>query len=136
MLARVLCASVETFAAVLVLVALALLAGFQLLLAWGAPLGRFAWGGQHKVLPRRLRVGSVVSVALYLVFATVIADRAGLVEVLPSRVSGVATWALAGYFLLGVVMNSMSRSVPERVTMAPVSAVLAIACTIVALSRS
>lgn len=132
-LPRVLCSSVESFAAVIALVTLALLAAFQLLLALGAPLGRFAWGGQHQVLPSRLRAGSVASIALYAVFATVIADRVGLIEVLPDVVSGVATWVLVGYFLLGVVMNAISRSVPERLTMAPVSAVLAIACAIVAL---
>jgi len=127
---------VDTFAAVLALVVLALLAVFQLLLALGAPLGRLAWGGQHRVLPNRLRAGSVVSIALYAVFATVIADRAGLVDVMPDAVSGVGTWVLAAYFLLGVAMNAMSRSVPERATMTPVSAVLAAACVLVALGPS
>ena len=44
-------------------VILAALAVFQLALAAGAPLGRFAWGGSHEVLPPRLRVGSLVSIA-------------------------------------------------------------------------
>jgi hypothetical protein len=127
---------VDTFAAVLALVVLALLAMFQLALAFGAPLGRLAWGGQHRVLPSRLRVGSVVSVVLYAVFATVIADRAALIDVVPDAVSGVGTWVLAAYFLLGVVMNAISRSIPERATMTPVSAVLAAACVLVALSPS
>ena len=85
------------------------------------------------MLPSRLRAGSVASIALYALFATVIADRVCLIEVLPNVVSGVATWVLVGYFLLGVVINAISRSVPERLTMAPVSAVLAIACVTVAL---
>ena len=126
----------ETLAAVLALVVLALLAVFQLSLALGAPLGRLAWGGQHRVLPNRLRAGSAASIALYAVFAMVIADRAGLTDVLPDTISGVGTWVLAAYFLLGVAVNAMSRSVPERVTMAPVSAVLAVAAVLVALGPS
>lgn len=127
---------VDTSAAVFALIALGLLAVFQLLLAFGAPLGRFAWGGQHQVLPRRLRVGSIVSIILYAVFAAVIADRADLIDAMPDAVSGVGTWVLAAYFVLGIVMNAMSRSVQERATMAPVSAVLAAACVLVAFGPS
>jgi hypothetical protein len=127
---------VDTFAAVLALVVLALLAMFQLALAFGAPLGRLAWGGQHRVLPSRLRVGSVVSVVLYAVFANGNRGPRCSIDVVPDAVSGVGTWVLAAYFLLGVVMNAISRSIPERATMTPVSAVLAAACVLVALSPS
>ncbi|MEW9873186.1 hypothetical protein [Arthrobacter sp. HS15c] len=56
---------------------LAALAVFQAALIAGAPLGRFAWGGQHDVLPAKLRIGSatsmtptvVVLTALYLVLS-------------------------------------------------------------------
>ena len=51
--------------AIALLVALALLAALavlQILAASGLPLGRFGWGGQHRVLPRGLRVASAVSV--------------------------------------------------------------------------
>lgn len=123
-----------TGAAIGALVVLALLAVFQLALALGAPLGRLAWGGQHRVLPDRLRLGSAVSIVLYGLFAVIIADRAGLIDVLPASVSEVGTWVLAGYFALGIVMNAISRSVPERLTMAPVSAVLAGACVLVGLA--
>ncbi|MEO6143598.1 MAG: hypothetical protein ABIP19_06415 [Dermatophilaceae bacterium] len=126
----------DTSAAVLALIVLRLLAVFQLLLVFGAPLGRFAWGGQHQVLPRRLRVGSISSIILYAVFAAVIADRVDLIDAMPDAVSGVGTWVLAAYFVLGIVMNAMSRSVYERATMTPVCAVLAAACVLVALGPS
>ena len=54
-------------AALALTVLLALLAVFQLALALGAPLGHFAWGGAHRVLPRRLRIGSLVSIVIYAV---------------------------------------------------------------------
>ena len=51
-------------AAIALTVILALLAVFQLALVLGAPLGRFAWGGTHRVLPARLRIGSAVSIVI------------------------------------------------------------------------
>ena len=35
----------------------------------GAPLGRTAWGGQHRALPAKLRIGSAISIAVYAWFA-------------------------------------------------------------------
>jgi hypothetical protein len=113
---------------------LAALAVFQAALIAGAPIGRFAWGGQHDVLPPRLRVGSVVSIVLYVAFALVILERAGLATIFgsPGFVQ-VASWVLFGYFTLGILMNGISRSKPERNTMAPVSLVLAALVLLVAL---
>jgi hypothetical protein len=113
---------------------LAALAAFQAALIAGAPIGRFAWGGQHDVLPPRLRVGSAVSIVLYAAFALVILERAGLATIFgsPGFVQ-VASWVLFGYFTLGILMNGISRSKPERNTMAPVSLVLAALVLLVAL---
>lgn len=122
-----------TASAVAACAVLGLLAVFQVALVLGAPIGRFAWGGKNDVLPSRLRVGSVISIVLYAVFALVLLDRAGLVDVMSDDVSKVGAWVLAGYFLIGIGMNAISRSKPERFTMAPVSAVLCIASVIVAL---
>lgn len=106
-------------------IVLALLAVFQLALALGAPLGRFAWGGQHRVLPARLRVGSGVSIVLYAVFALVAWDRVGAVDVFPELFAQIAMWVIFGYCALGIVMNAISRSRAERFTMVPVTMVLA-----------
>ena len=57
-------------------------------------LRRLAWGGRHRVLPGRLRAGSGISILLYVIFGAVLADRAGLVDVLPDAVSAVGTWVL------------------------------------------
>jgi hypothetical protein len=113
---------------------LAVLAVFQAALIAGAPIGRFAWGGQHDVLPPRLRVGSAVSIVLYVAFALVILERAGLATIFGSPgFVRVACWVLFGYFTLGILMNGISRSKPERNTMAPVSLVLAALVLLVAL---
>ncbi|TYP88350.1 hypothetical protein [Blastococcus xanthinilyticus] len=125
-----------TLAAVLACVLLAALGILQLLLLTGRPLGRFAWGGQHEVLPRGLRVGSAVSVLLYAFFAVVILQAAEVLSGLPDVVAGVGIWVLTGYFALGVVMNGISRSRPERLLMTPVALALAGCCLVVALGQA
>ena len=119
--------------AIVLTVVLIALAVFQLALACGAPWGRFAWGGQHRVLPAQLRVGSVVSILIYALIALVAWDRVGAVGLLPDAFAVVAMWVIFGYFVLGIVMNAISRSKPERYTMVPVVTVLAVLSLFIAL---
>ena len=123
-------------AAVVFTVLLALLAAFQIALIAGAPIGRFAWGGQDRVLDPRKRVGSVVAVVLYVGFAVLALTRAGVLfdagEALPVVI---AMWAVFGYLVLGVLLNALSRSRAERFVMTPVSLLLAILALVVALGR-
>jgi hypothetical protein len=119
--------------AVLAVVVLAGLAVFQALLVAGQPLGRFAWGGQHTVLPTGLRVGSAVSIALYAGFAVLILCAARALAVLPAGLVDIAIWVLTGYFTLGIAMNAISRSRPERFVMTPLVLVLAVVCLVLAL---
>jgi hypothetical protein len=111
---------VTLIAAWLACAILAALAVFQAALIAGAPLGHFAWGGQHRVLPRNLRIGSIVSIVLYAFFAAIILQRAGVIAVLPAPVADVGIWVVAAYLALGIPLNAISRSLPERYTMTPV----------------
>jgi predicted permease len=125
---------VTTFAAVLACTLLGALAVFQVLLVLGAPLGRFAWGGQHRVLPTRFRVGSIVSVLIYALLAVLVLARAGLVETgVSDGFLRTTTWIVVAYFFLGIGMNLASRSKPERAVMSPVAAVLCALCAVVAI---
>jgi hypothetical protein len=122
-------------AALAACVVLAGLAVFQAALIAGAPLGRLAWGGQHDVLPARLRIGSAVSIVLYTLFGYAALGRAGTVPPLGGEsAAAVIIWVLTGYFALGVVMNAISRSKPERLVMTPVALVLAVLYLVLALS--
>jgi hypothetical protein len=122
----------QVAAATAVVVVLAGVAVFQLALIAGAPLGHFAWGGQHRVLPNGLRIGSAISIAIYALIAAAILDRAGLLAILPAGVDTVVAWVIAGYFGFGIVLNAISRSVPERLTMTPIVLFLTALCVIVA----
>lgn len=96
------------------------------------PLGHYAWGGAHKILPPSLRIGSVVATFIYSVVGLVILEAASVVDLVASEAPRFAIWVLAAFFGTGVVMNAISRSEKER-RMAFVALSLAALCVIVAL---
>jgi hypothetical protein len=123
-----------TMAAVVAAAILACLCVFQFALALGAPYGRFAWGGAHRVLPRRLRIGSLVTMVVYAMCAVLLLDSAGVIDVLANdELVRIATWALVVLFGIGTLMNLASRSADERRVMTPVALVLCLLSLVVAL---
>ncbi|MCU1510046.1 MAG: hypothetical protein JWQ12_2311 [Glaciihabitans sp.] len=124
-----------TTLATVFVVLLAMLAAFQLALAAGLPFGRFAWGGQNKVLPARLRVGSALSVVAYAIFAFVALERADITSVISvPLVSIIAMWVIAGFLALSILPNLASKSRHEKRLMVPVSLGLATLAILVAIS--
>jgi hypothetical protein len=123
-------------ALVVAIVLLVGLAAFQIALAAGAPLGSLAWGGKHRVLPTGLRIGSAVSVLLYALFAWIIVAAAASIDRFGDYIEPEhpGIWVLTAYFGLGVVVNLVSRSRPERFVMTPVAAVLSVCCLVIALA--
>lgn len=109
--------------------ACALLTGltiFQVALIAGAPFGRIAWGGKYPVLPANLRIGSAVSIGVYAFFAYAALAKAAVVPHLVNEsFTSITMWVMTAYFTLGVVMNVVSRSRPERLIMTPAAAALA-----------
>lgn len=123
---------IETLAIVSCIILLGL-AIFQLALIFGAPIGKYAWGGSHAILPFNLRIGSAISILLYGIFAAIILSKAEIITLFSDRtITNVGTWILAIYFCIGVVMNGISRSKPERNLMTPVALILAIFTLLVA----
>jgi hypothetical protein len=120
--------------AILACVLLAGLTIFQGALIAGAPLGRMAWGGQHRVLPANLRIGSAVSIVVYALFAYAALSKAGLAPALVSEsFTSITMWVMTAYFALGILMNGISRSKPERLIMTPTTAALAALYLVLAL---
>lgn len=111
---------------------LAALAVLQGLVAAGQPLGRFVWGGQHETLPRRLRIGSALAIALYGVIGWVLLSRAGVGGTRSTLVT-TGAWVVLAYFVTGIALNAISRSRPERLVMTPVCIVLAVCSLVVSL---
>ncbi len=97
------------------------------LVACGLPLGELTMGGQHKVLPRKMRVMACISI-LTQVFAIIIILQSG--GYLPLWLSFHTTKFICGFFgaylSLNTVMNLISRSRKERIVMTPLSLCAAI----------
>lgn len=125
----------SVIAAILFAVVIGVLVVFQLALAFGAPWGRFAWGGRHPgVLPVGYRIGSGISVLVYAVLALLALDLGGVIDVVPDAASQVGMWVVFGFLALGGILNAISRSKPERYVMTPVALVLAILAFVVAVT--
>jgi hypothetical protein len=113
------------------------LAAFELALALGAPLGRAAFGGAHTYLPAGLRIVSALAVVIWLLAALVVLRRGGYqVPLIPARIARAGTWVLTGLLSLGVLLNLASPSGWERYLQAPITAIMATLCLIVARSRA
>ncbi|MGZ8564265.1 MAG: hypothetical protein ACXWWU_11670 [Candidatus Limnocylindria bacterium] len=122
-------------AAILAVVLLVAITAFQLALAFGAPWGAAAWGGQSPgVLPQRLRIASgVVALVVYPLIIALVLASAGIIDDGWRPVDGtVVMWGLAGLLGLGAVMNVASRSRPERAWGA-VALTIALCCALIAL---
>ena len=127
---------IERKAAVVAAVVLGALVCFQALLAAGVALGDFAWGGQYSgALPTSLRWASLVAIVILGLAGWVVLARADLVAPgSTGRAIRIAAWVFTGYFVLNTVMNVLSKSPPERLTMTPASTILVVCFFIVARS--
>ncbi len=115
---------ITTYLGCALLVALIL---FQIALILGAPFGNYAWGGQHRVLPTKLRIGSASSIVIYLLFMAFLVSKSGVWNIITHEPTlTIGMWAMTGYLFFGVLLNAISRSKQERMVMVPVALVLAI----------
>jgi hypothetical protein len=124
--------SVTTVGAVVV-VAMSL---FQTLLAMGRPLGHAAFGGEHRVLPKKLRLVSAISAIVFLLALYLILARGGFfgATIKSSSIARGGIWFLVTIFALSTLANLASHSRWERYFMAPIALVLVACCTTLALN--
>lgn len=112
-----------------------LVALFQLALVLGAPMGEYAFGGQRTgKLPIQFRVASAVSfLTLLAIGGHYLAQADVLPRMLPDNLNSVANWVLVAFNVVGLVMNSISRSKKERQMWVPVLLLSVVLAVIVAL---
>ena len=118
------------------IVTLTFVALFQLALVLGAPIGEYAFGGNNKgKLPVRYRIGSAVSIFIYLGTAAHYLAQANLLNrLLPDDLNNLVNWALVGLNSLSLIMNGISRSKKERNTWVPVALLLLVCSIFIALN--
>jgi len=108
---------------------------FQLLLAIGKPLGRFAYGGKHETLPKNLKIMSLVAIGIFVFGSISVLVRVGIISIIPdSIVFVIVVWILAFYLSLNTLANLASKSKSEKKVMTPISLSLAICLFIVAIA--
>lgn len=109
---------------------------FQLLLILGMPLGYAAWGGKYEVLPLNLRIGSIISIMIYIIAIYTILSKSGIVHKhTNTKFVNIAMWVFAVLFIISAFLNFASQRVWERSIMSSLSILLGLSFLRVAKSK-
>ena len=120
--------STGLFAAVIVL---------QILLATGVMPISMAWGGQQTELTPGFRAASLAAVIILGTFAYIIRRRAGLTASGEIKTPAkILAWLITAYMAFNILGNITSQTVWEKMNFTPITAILTIACLIVAASKT
>ena len=109
----------------------------QLLLASGILPITMAWGGREPILTTNLRIASLASAALLVIFIYVVRRRAGLVrDASITLIIKVLHWLVTAFSALNFlgILASLSRG--EKILFGPISFLLLVACILISLSKS
>jgi hypothetical protein len=124
-------------AAVLFALGCAVIVGFQVALALGAPWGAYAMGG---TFPGRfspaMRVAALVQAGLIALLALVVLSAAGLAVPALADALPWLIWVAVGISAIALLLNAITRSPGERRIWAPVAAVLLLSSLVVALTAT
>jgi len=97
------------------------------LVACGLPLGEFTMGGQHKILPKKLRVAAVISVAIQIFAMIIILQAGGFISLwLSFKATKYICFFFAASLSLNTIMNMISKSRKEKYVMTPLSLIVGI----------
>ena len=103
------------------------IATMTVLVACGLPLGEFTMGGQHKILPKKLRIVAVISVAIQIFAMIIILQAGGFISLWWSfKVTKYICFFFAAYLSLNTIMNIISKSKKEKYVMTPISLIAGI----------
>ena len=127
--------TLEAIAALVFAAATAVVVGFQFALALGAPWGAYAMGGSipGRYPPPMRVVAAVLGLVLILVALVVLAS-AGVVDVPLISAQPWLIWVIVVLSAVGLVLNALSRSAVERRTWVPVTIVMLVSSTVVAIA--
>ena len=104
-----------------------IIATMTVLVACGLPLGEFTMGGQHKILPKKLRVAAVISFFIQIFAMLIILQAGGFIPLCFSpTVTKYICFFFAAYLSLNTIMNMISKSKKEKYVMTPISLIAAI----------
>ena len=103
------------------------IATMTILVACGLPLGEFTMGGQHRILPKKLRLVAVILVAIQIFAMIIILQAGGFISLWWSfKVTKYICFFFAAYLSLNTIMNMLSKSRKEKYLMTPISLIVGI----------
>lgn len=112
-----------------------IMAIIYILLALGFPLGEFAMGGRHKVLPPKMRTLVAVSILIQILGILVLLQGGGVINAgFSPTVVKVLCYVFAVYLSLNTVMNLFSQSKKEKIIVTPMAAIVAVCYWVTALN--
>lgn len=119
---------------VIVAILFMVIAIFQVLLSLGCPLGEFAMGGKYKVLPKKLRIASVVNALVLLFMGFVFLQHTNVLISTNFLPTNTLVWIITVFLGMNTLANLISRSKKERLVMTPLSGLAFILCLFIVLS--
>lgn len=122
-------------AAIVYALATAVVVGFQVALAAGAPWGVYAMGGRFPGrFPPAMRAGALVQAVILMLLALVVLDQARVVALGWTTALPWLAWGPVLVSAISLAMNAASRSAVERRTWVPVALVMLASSLVVALA--
>lgn len=107
---------------------------FQVLLSLGYPLGEYAMGGYNKVLPKKLRIVSVINAIILLFMGFVFLQHTDVLSGFDFLPTNILVWVFTIFLGFNTIANLISRSEKERLIMTPLSGITFILCLFITLS--
>ncbi|MGN7386363.1 hypothetical protein [Sporosarcina sp. SAFN-015] len=127
-------ADVVYISSIVVAIMFVAIAVFQVLLSLGFPIGEFAMGGYHKVLPIRLRIVSAVNALILLFMGFVFLQHTNVLQGFIFLSTDILVWVITIFLCLNTIANLLSRSRKERLVMTPLSCITFLLCLYISLS--
>lgn len=98
---------------------------FQLSLACGAPFGEYALGGQHRILPKKMRPTSIVFALIFSFIGFCFLQRGGIVDMGMNRILVSVVIIINILFMAYAIVGNafLTKSRKEKYVMTPISIV-------------
>ena len=116
-------------------IAFGIVAVLTLLVIMGFPLGEYTMGGQHKILPEKLKYAGALALLIQIAAIIIILQVGNIIEFgIPSGAARIACFLFAAYLSINTLMNLSSKSKKERYVMTPLAFIASVCFWITAIN--
>ncbi|MQR94296.1 hypothetical protein [Fictibacillus phosphorivorans] len=122
------------FSSIIVAIMFVSISVFQVLLSLGYPLGEFAMGGFYKVLPKKLRIMSMINAIILLFMSVVFLKHTDVLYGFDFLPTNTLVWIITIFLGINTITNLLSQSKKEKRMMTPFSSIAFLLCLFITLS--